>query len=96
MEGLRKELKHAEDTIKKLRPDVEKRSGAVRRAQEKLGGLVEKIEEQDDAVFNAFCQRIGVANIREYEDVQLRIAKEANDAMEAFSAQHARVKHQSV
>lgn len=55
---------------------------------------MEIIEQADDEVFSAFCQRIGVSNIREYEDVQLRIAKEANEAMESFAAQQARVKHQ--
>lgn len=55
---------------------------------------METIEQADDEVFDAFCEKIGVSNIREYEDVQLRIAKEANDAMENFAAQQARVKHQ--
>jgi structural maintenance of chromosome 1 len=54
------------------------------------------VNAADDGVFGAFCKRIKVTNIREYEDVQLKVAKEESDAMEAFASQHARVRHQYV
>ncbi|WVR05191.1 hypothetical protein IAU60_002203 [Kwoniella sp. DSM 27419] len=94
LNGRREELGHVESTIKKLRPDVQKRQTAVTNAQGRMRGLQETTHAADDEVFNQFCQRIGVDSIREYEDVQLRIAKEASEAMEAFAAQQARIKHQ--
>ncbi|KAL0250387.1 hypothetical protein I308_102560 [Cryptococcus tetragattii IND107] len=94
LRGVREELTHAISTIERLAPDVEARSQSVASSEERSAALVETIEQADDEVFSAFCQRIGVSNIREYEDVQLRIAKEANEAMESFAAQQARVKHQ--
>lgn len=94
LRGVREELTHAISTIERLAPDVEARSQSAASSEERSAALVEIIEQADDEVFGAFCQRIGVSNIREYEDVQLRIAKEANEAMESFAAQQARVKHQ--
>ncbi|WVQ78324.1 hypothetical protein IAT38_000409 [Cryptococcus sp. DSM 104549] len=94
LRGLREEFNHVTSTITKLTPDVERRRQAVTAAEDKSAALAETVETADDEVFGAFCTRIGVPNIREYEDVQLRIAKEANEAMEGFSAQQARVKHQ--
>ncbi|WVQ89045.1 hypothetical protein IAS59_002792 [Cryptococcus gattii] len=94
LRGVREELTHAISTIERLTPDVEARSQSAASSEERSAALVEIIEQADDEVFSAFCQRIGVSNIREYEDVQLRIAKEANEAMESFAAQQARVKHQ--
>ncbi|WWD15974.1 hypothetical protein CI109_100398 [Kwoniella shandongensis] len=94
LNGLREELQHINATIARLTPDVARRTQAVTDSEQRSSGLVQTINAADDAVFTAFCQRIGVANIREYEDVQLRIAKEATEAMEGFSAQQARIKHQ--
>ncbi|KIR38118.1 cohesin complex subunit psm1 [Cryptococcus deuterogattii 99/473] len=94
LRGVREELSHAISTIERLTPDVEALSQSAASSEERSAALVEIIEQADDEVFSAFCQRIGVSNIREYEDVQLRIAKEANEAMESFAAQQARVKHQ--
>ncbi|WWC89989.1 uncharacterized protein L201_004919 [Kwoniella dendrophila CBS 6074] len=92
--GLKEELEHVNSTINKLNPDLQKRQREVDNSQNRRQELLETIQEADDGVFGNFCDRIGVANIREYEDVQLKIAKEANDAMEGFSAQQARINHQ--
>ena len=50
----------------------------------------------EDGVFTAFCRRIQVANIRDYEEVQLRVAQQQAEARVQFDAQIARLTHQSV
>ncbi|WWC61082.1 uncharacterized protein I303_103660 [Kwoniella dejecticola CBS 10117] len=92
--GVREELNHVTATIDELNPDVRRREREVRDAENRRQELLETVNAADDEVFGDFCQRIGVNNIREYEDVQLRIAKEASEAMEGFAAQQARIKHQ--
>jgi structural maintenance of chromosome 1 len=47
-------------------------------------------------VFKAFCKKIKVANIREYEDVQLRVASEENEKMAEFVTSQNRIGHQYV
>ncbi|WVF72212.1 hypothetical protein IAT40_007024 [Kwoniella sp. CBS 6097] len=95
LNGLREELTHVDANIAKFTPDRQRRLTAVTNAENRLRGLLDTIQAADDEVFGDFPRnRIGVDNIREYEDVQLRIDKEATEAMEAFSAQQARIKHQ--
>ncbi|WRT67180.1 uncharacterized protein IL334_004146 [Kwoniella shivajii] len=94
LNGLREELEHTNSNINKLTPEVQKRQRDVTNAENRRSELLDTVHTVDDDVFEEFCERIGVANIREYEDVQLKIAKEASEAMEGFSAQQARVKHQ--
>lgn len=45
-------------------------------------------------MFGAFCQNIGVGNIREYEERQLRVAQEESQARLRFDTQIARLTHQ--
>jgi len=74
--------------------DLSQRRKAYSSTEQKLSGLTSEVDEADSGIFSPFCKRIKVANIREYEDVQLKIAQEENEAMEAFASQHARVGHQ--
>ena len=52
------------------------------------------IDVAEDHVFDAFCRKIKVDNIRDYEGRQLKIAQEEGDARLRFSTQIARLTHQ--
>lgn len=93
LSGLRKELAAVDKDLQKMKPDREKRANALRATEETIQDLADTVDEADDGVFAAFCQRIGVDNIREYEDVQLKVAREENDALEGFKVQLARNSH---
>ena len=62
----------------------------------KVEKLASQVNATDDEVFADFCRRIRVADIREYEDVQLKAAQEENDALLKYRTQIARLEHQSV
>ncbi|KAL1406860.1 Structural maintenance of chromosomes protein 1 [Vanrija albida] len=94
LNGLRKELGTVNGDLKKMVPDQEKKASALSKAEKETSKLASVIEKEDDKVFADFCKRIKVPNIREYEDVQLKVAREENEAIEAFSAQSARASHQ--
>lgn len=94
--GLRDELKHTDSELKKLSPDHDKKAKAVELSDAKIAKLVDTVNVADDAVFNAFCKKIKVANIRDYEDVQLKMAREENEAMAEYTTQKNRIGHQSV
>jgi structural maintenance of chromosome 1 len=59
-----------------------------------MGALQETVNNADDEVFDEFCQRLGIDNVRAYETVQLRAAEEESDARARFDAQIARLQHQ--
>lgn len=59
-----------------------------------IDGLKETINAAEDAIFKQFCRKIGVSNIREYEERQLKIAQEESQARLRYDTQIARLTHQ--
>ena len=54
------------------------------------------VNEAEDEVFAQFCRKIGVENIREYEEQQLKVAQEESQARLRFDTQIARLTNQYV
>lgn len=96
LDGLRKELKTVEGEIKKSTPEREKRAAALAEAEGRGAELTATVDAADDEVFGAFCKRINVDNIRVYEGVQLKLAREESEALQGYTAQNARASHQWV
>lgn len=67
---------------------------AVNTQNAKVEELADQVNKVDDEIFAAFCRRIRVANIREYENEQLKVAQEENEALLKFRSQIARLEHQ--
>ena len=59
-----------------------------------MSELQETVNEADDKIFGAFCRKIKVKNIREYEERQLKALQEGSEARTRFSVQISRLKHQ--
>lgn len=94
LKGLRVELQHLDSELNKLSPELVQKRRAVTLAVDRAASLSAVVDKADDETFSAFCKKIKVADIREYEDVQLRLAKEENEALESFTTQQARIRHQ--
>ncbi len=62
--------------------------------QERIDALQATIDEAEDSVFEDFCNEIGVENIREFEERQLKVAQEESAARLQFDTQIARLTHQ--
>lgn len=60
----------------------------------RMQSLETVIHEAEDEIFAEFCERIGVDNIREYEERQLKVAQEESLARLKFETQIARLTHQ--
>ncbi|KAG8849135.1 Structural maintenance of chromosomes protein 1 [Tulasnella sp. 330] len=93
--GIKDELKHIEKEIKKQMPEVEKLDQAHSMRVQRMSELEEVIFAADDKIFNAFCRKIKVKNIRDYEQRQLKVAQEGSEARLRFETQIARLSHQS-
>ncbi|CEL57424.1 Structural maintenance of chromosomes protein 1 OS=Schizosaccharomyces pombe (strain 972 / ATCC 24843) GN=psm1 PE=1 SV=2 [Rhizoctonia solani AG-1 IB] len=92
--GLKDELKHVESELRKLKPEVEQATSAQDSATEQIEELSNAINQAEDGVFAAFCQQIGVSNIREYEEQQLKAQTEELETKMRFESQIARLSHQ--
>jgi len=84
---LRDDIANVDKDLGKLAPESEAKRAAVRMIDDQLTGLEQILNEADDKVFAEFCQRIEVDNIRDYEEVQLKMAQEENEALEKFTVQ---------
>lgn len=61
---------------------------------QRLSELEAVIFKADDKIFAAFCRKIKVKDIREYEQRQLKVAQEENETRLRFDTQITRLKHQ--
>jgi len=52
------------------------------------------VDSAEDGIFANFCQKIKVANIREYEDRQLKASQDEMEARLRYDTQIARLTHQ--
>lgn len=85
--ALRKRAAGFEKTISALETELSKlrKQAAVHR---------EVIEREEDAIFADFCERIGVDDIREYEEKQLRSAQADNAQLLKLDTHVARLNNQ--
>jgi structural maintenance of chromosome 1 len=96
LRGLKAELKAVSGDIKKMRPDLEAKAEAASAVEIKIEALQATVDKAEEGVFGAFCKKIKVGSIREYEDVQLKVAQEEGEALEKFSQSKVRLGHQYV
>ncbi|CAG8711016.1 20828_t:CDS:10, partial [Racocetra persica] len=52
------------------------------------------INEKEDSIFQEFCRKIGVSNIRDYEQRQLKMAQEIAEKRLKFTTQKSRLQNQ--
>ncbi|GAA5966085.1 hypothetical protein JCM21900_006440 [Sporobolomyces salmonicolor] len=94
-------LKGIKDELKTLRKKTKELDSTLSTLAEELSVIEaqaeahrEVIHSEEDTIFSDFCERIGVSDIREYEDKQLRGAQEDNAQMLKFNTQLARLNNQ--
>ncbi|RDX49778.1 cohesin complex subunit psm1 [Lentinus brumalis] len=95
LEGIKSELKHTDKEIKQLQPELRKAQSAYNKVKEKVDALTAVINAAEDDIFADFCEQIGVENIREYEERQLKLAQAESEARLQFDTQIARLTHAS-
>ncbi|KAE9404591.1 condensin complex subunit SMC1 [Gymnopus androsaceus JB14] len=93
--GLKDELKHLEREIQKNGPELKKAQKDHDKLEREIAALSDAVNSAEDGVFADFCQTIGVSNIREFEERQLKLAQEESEARLRYDNQIARLTHQS-
>ncbi len=70
------EMDKLREDLEKLNPAVREIEGTMRKREEKIENTKEKMNTVEDRVFKDFCKKIGVKNIRQYEERELRTQQE--------------------
>ncbi|CAL1698943.1 unnamed protein product [Somion occarium] len=92
--GIKDEIKHVKSDLRKLDPELRNAQKKYDALKEQMDALSAVIYEAEDEIFADFCRDIGVSNIREYEERQLKAAEAESVARLQFDTQIARLRHQ--
>ncbi|KAG0580223.1 hypothetical protein M758_4G158500 [Ceratodon purpureus] len=80
--------------IEQHRPGILQLQGAIATKSREVAELESQINEIVDRIYKDFSASVGVANIREYEENQLRAAQEIAERRMALNTQISKVKNQ--
>ncbi|KAH8638329.1 Structural maintenance of chromosomes protein 1 [Alternaria alternata] len=93
IESLKKELAHHKSELKGVRPNYEKQAQRVQNREAELESYQDSVNQVNDQVFAAFCQRLGYESIRDYEAQQGTVQQEAAEKRLEFSKQRSRLQY---
>jgi len=93
IESKGKELEFAKTQLADVRPKFDEQNRGVEGLRAQLEQFTSSIEEVEDEVFDGFCQRLGYANIREYDNQQGSMQEEANQKKIEFTRQISRLQN---
>ncbi|XVF21578.1 hypothetical protein REPUB_Repub12eG0101700 [Reevesia pubescens] len=94
LKNLKHEKKNIKDRIGDITPEVQKLKDVINKRSKDIGKLEKRINEIVDRLFKNFSQSVGVANIREYEENQLKAAQNMAEERLSLSNQLAKLKYQ--
>ena len=92
--GIKEEIRHIDRELRRLQPELRQAQTAYDTLKERIDALKSAIDEAESDVFSEFCEEVGCANIREFEERQLKASQEESAARLQFDTQIARLTHQ--
>ncbi|KAI9139793.1 hypothetical protein BKA69DRAFT_607804 [Paraphysoderma sedebokerense] len=88
------ELAHIKASVESSSPELAKLTSSFEKTSTKLDGLKQKVYKIEDKLFKEFVKKIGVANIREYEEHQVKVVQELNEKRVEFVSHISRLENQ--
>jgi structural maintenance of chromosome 1 len=89
-----RELEVVEKELQELEPRLDNAQSSLQRRSSSVAKVQAKIHKLEDEVFRDFCRSIGVANIRQYEEKQLKGQQERARRRLEFANQVSRLQNQ--
>jgi len=87
VKGKEEEFKHREKELAALKPLLKKQEVEIAKLQKEESTTADAWHKIEDKIFDVFCKRIKVANIRAYEEQQGGLAKEYATRRNEYSRQ---------
>lgn len=82
---LKRELEMLNAEAQLLTPHIDEIKWRMMELEQKIDDLEKRVDNQSDIVFKDFCSRIGIANIRVYEERELAMHTEKRDRINDIS-----------
>lgn len=94
LKGFKTELSNIDKQLKELEPRIKEARSTAEDIEAEFESVADIVASDDDDLFGAFCARIGVANIREYEETQLQVLERQKEARLEFETHLKRLERQ--
>ncbi|XP_068664657.1 structural maintenance of chromosomes protein 1 isoform X2 [Aristolochia californica] len=94
MSKLKQEKQNVKEEIDRLKPDLQKLKSVIAKRLVDIQKLEKRINEIVDRVYKNFSASVGVKNIREYEEKQLKDAQELSEKRLQMSNHMSKLKYQ--
>ena len=92
--GKQEELKHRDKELGTLKPQIKKQDNEIAKLQKDMTTAADAWHKIEDKIFDAFCKKIKVNNIRTYEEQQGGLAKETAAERNNYSRQISKLQNQ--
>ena len=94
LNGVQAEIKTVSSNVKDLKKQVDAHQRELDSVERKQARLRKVVEDAEDAIFAEFCTKIGVDDVREYEQKQLKAQQDSNASQLRFDTQIKKLGHQ--
>ncbi|XP_052171727.1 structural maintenance of chromosomes protein 1 isoform X2 [Diospyros lotus] len=91
---LKQERDNIKEEIHRISPELRKLKSVITERSSKISSLEKRINEIVDRTYKKFSESVGVKNIREYEENQLKAAEEMSEELLSLRNQHSKLKYQ--
>ena len=76
IDKLEKEMEKMRKELEQFAPKIREIEATMRKREQQIEGTKDKMNTVEDRVFKDFCRKIGVSNIRQYEERELKTQQE--------------------
>merc|ERR1719438_763231 len=90
--NLKRELEKMRGDLEKFAPAIREIESSMKKREKVIENTKEKMNTVEDRVFSDFCKKIGVKNIRQYEERELKSQQEKAKKKLEFESQQERAK----
>lgn len=94
LSSLKTEKESINGQISRIEPNIDKFNNIVRERASRISSLERRINEIVDRTYKKFSESVGVKNIREYEENQLKAGQQLADQKLSLSSQQSKLKYQ--
>ncbi|KAF7120178.1 hypothetical protein RHSIM_Rhsim13G0035400 [Rhododendron simsii] len=94
LERLKQEKENIEKEIHRISPELHKLKNAITKRASKISSLEKRINDKIDRIYKNFSESVGVKNIREYEENQLKAAQQMDEERFSLRNQQSKLKYQ--
>ncbi|KAG5514580.1 hypothetical protein RHGRI_035851 [Rhododendron griersonianum] len=94
LERLKQDKENIEKEIHRISPELHKLKNAIAKRASKISSLEKRINDKVDRIYKNFSESVGVKNIREYEENQLKAAQQMDEERFSLRNQQSKLKYQ--